>query len=90
MLFLNNDFVYRKIHEVNLLIPIKKNIISDDTIFLNETAALIFQLCNRAKNAHTLALLIFEKFIDADREEVLPELESYIQELISEKLIIER
>lgn len=90
MLFLNNDFVYREIHGVHLLIPVKKNAISDETIFLNETAALIFQLCSHAKNGHMLALQILEKFTDADKEEVLPELEDYIQNLISEELIIER
>ena len=49
MLFLNNDFVYREIHGVHLLIPVKKNAISDETIFLNETAALIYIQDNERK-----------------------------------------
>lgn len=90
MILLNKNFVYRKIHNVHFLVPIRKNDICDDTIFLNETAALVFQLYNQAKNAHELAVKASSNFIDADENEVISDLESYIQDLIKEGLLIER
>lgn len=90
MISLNQNFVFRKVYNVYFLVPIKKNNISNDTIFLNETAALIIKLCEQSQDVHTLATNVFSNFVDADADEVIPDLESYIQELINEGLLLER
>ncbi len=89
MLSLNSDFVLRKIYNVNLLIPIRKNSIADDAISLNDTAALIIEICKNAESVHDAAMCAFEKFIDDDPNEVVPEMETYIESLIKEGIIIE-
>ena len=76
--------------KVHLLIPIRRNNISRDVLFLNETAALIIDECSRADTAHDLALLISEKFVDVEKEDIMPELESYINELISSGILLKR
>lgn len=90
MISLNENFVYRKVYNVYFLVPVKRNNVSNDTIFLNETAALIFKLCEQVEDVHALAVQVFSNFIDANVDEVIPELESYIQELIYEGLLVER
>ena len=90
MLELNGNFVYRKIFDVNLLVPIRRNDISNDTLSLNTTAGLIIQACSKAKDSDTLALLLSEKFIDVNKEEIYLELKSYIENLISTGILIKR
>lgn len=90
MLELNGNFVYRKIFDVNLLVPIRKNDISNDTLSLNTTAGLIIQECSKAKDSDALALLLSEKFIDVNKEEIYLELKSYIENLISTGILIKR
>lgn len=90
MLSLNDCFVFRKIFNVHLLVPIKRNSISSDVLFLNETAALIIDECSNADTAHDLALSVSEKFVDVEKDDVVPELESYINELISSGILLRR
>lgn len=90
MLSLNDCFVFRKIFNVHLLVPVRKNDISADVLFLNETATLIIDECTGADNAHDLALTVAEKFTDVEKDDVAPELESYIEELIHSGILIKR
>ena len=90
MLTLNSDFVYRKIFDVNLLIPVRRNSISNDTLSLNNTAGVVFQECANANDAHSLAMLLCEKFIGVSKEEIYADLKTYIEDLISSGLLIEK
>lgn len=86
---LNKAFVLRKICHVYLLVPIKSNKISNDVMLLNESSAAIFQECSNAIDVHSLAILVAKKFIDVDVDEVVPEIESYVLELIDSGLLVE-
>ena len=90
MLELNGNFVYRKIFDVNLLVPIRKNGISNDTLSLNTTAGLIIQECSQTEDSDSLASLLSEKFIGTNREEIYLDLKSYIDNLISTGILIKR
>lgn len=90
MLFLNNDFVYRKIYNVHLLIPICRNDITMDTISLNDTAALIINKCNKSESVDELASCVANEFIDVDKDEIISDIREYVMELISEGLIKEQ
>ena len=90
MIEMNQDFILRKIYHVYLLVPIKSNKISNDVMVLNESSAAIFQECSNVIDTHALAMKVAEKFIDIDVEEVVPEIESYVLDLIDVGLLVER
>ncbi|MCM1218531.1 MAG: PqqD family protein [Lachnospiraceae bacterium] len=85
---MNPSFVLREIYHTFLLVPIRKNSISKDVIALNDTAAMIFQKCEKAESAHTLAEILAEEFLDIPAEEVIGKLEPYIETLIEQKLLV--
>lgn len=90
MILLNEVFILRKIFDVYLLIPTKSNTVSNDVLSLNRTVAIIVQEGVHATDTHDLANLVCEKFTDIDRDEIMPEIESYIKSLISSGILVER
>lgn len=85
---INQSFVLRKICNVFLLIPVKRNDITQDAISLNYTAAMIFQECKNALSSYELAKIVSGKFEDISEEEIMEELKFYIDSLIEQGLII--
>lgn len=84
---INPAYVFRKIYDVNLLVPVRKNKISKDVISLNDTAALIFQKCDSTDSEQELAELLADRFVDVTQEEVLSELKAYIDSLVKQGFI---
>lgn len=85
---LNQSLVLRKIYNVFLLIPIKRNNVTQDAIALNNTAAMIFQECENASSSYELAEIVAKKFNNASEEEIIEELKTYIDSLIEQGIII--
>lgn len=85
---LNPVFVLRKIYNIYLLVPIRKNNIANEAIALNDTAALIFQNCEQSKTSHELACTVASYFIDNTESEIVEILEPYINDLIKENYLL--
>lgn len=84
---INPAFVFRKVYDVNLLVPVRKNAISSDVISLNDTAALIFEDCEKSDSEQELAELLADRFVDVSREEVISMLVPYIRSLLEQGFI---
>lgn len=89
MLKLNQCFVLRKLYDVNLLIPIKNNHISNDALLLNSTAALIIEECLHADSISSLSALVCDRFIDVDKNDIFNDIAAYIRKLLSDGIIVE-
>ena len=87
---INSAFVLRRIHNVSFLIPIRKNSISTEAIYLNNTAALIFELCNLAESSDELARIVAKRFIDIDEitatNKLKPHIDSFLKNGLLEKI----
>lgn len=85
---INPAFVLRTIYNVKFLIPVRKNTITTEAIHLNNTAALIFELCSLAKSPEELASIVAKQFVDIDevtaKNRLLPYIISYIEQGILE------
>lgn len=90
MFKLNECFVLRKIYNVNLLIPVKNNKISNDALLLNDTASLVIEECAKADNVYDLASSVCDKFIDVDKNEIFGDILAYAEKLFSDGIIVER
>lgn len=88
MMRLNENFVLRKIYDVYLLIPVKKNFISNDAVALNKTSALIFKECSKFNNIPELVENLTKLFEVDNRTTVETELELYVKEMINQGLIL--
>lgn len=85
----NPAFILRKICDLYLLIPRRKNEITMQTIALNNTAAIIFLHCKEANNPEELALIVSKYFNDISQEDVSNCLVPYIRELIQDGFLIQ-
>ena len=90
MFQLNDVFVLRKIYDVNLLVPIKNNKISNDALLLNGTASLIIEECTKADSVENLSSSVCDKFIDVDKNEIFDDILAYTKKLLSDGIIVER
>lgn len=83
---ISSDYAYRKIHGVAVLVPITKNTISRNLIYLNETAEKIFLYCKQSDSISELADSVLRDYKDGDkyRENMI----AYIHDLIKNRLII--
>ena len=88
MMRLNENFVLREIYDVYLLIPIKKNSISNDVVSLNKTSALIFKECSKFEDVHELVENLIRIFNVENDSSIEKELTLYIQEMINQGLIV--
>lgn len=89
MIKLNHVFVHRQIINKHLLVPIVKNDISNDVLYLNEVAALIIEECKEKNDIDELVGLISKRFVDDDIEKISMELRDYIQELLNSGILLE-
>lgn len=89
MIKLNQIFVHRKIIDKHLLVPVIKNNISNDTLYLNEVAALIITECEGKNNIDEVIDLIIKNFTDNDIEKISIELREYAKELLKIGILIE-
>lgn len=93
MLSLNSNFVFRNIYDVKLLVPKKRNDISNDVIYLNDTAAMIIEACCKWKNSQEddmtqMANALANQFMGEDKETIAKDIREYIEGLISTKLLV--
>lgn len=93
MLSLNSNFVFRNIYGVKLLVPKKRNEISNDVIFLNDTAAMIIEACckwesSQINDMDKMVNELANRFVDGDKETIIKDIREYIQGLISIKLLV--
>ena len=83
---LNEKFVLRNIYGKSLLVPICKNNITQNVISLNLTSSMIFENCSKFDSAVELGKYIASKF--SSNEEILADLEEYIDMLIKQGFLV--
>lgn len=77
----NPDFIYRKIVDEVVLIPIHKQVADMDCIYtLNSVGASVWQLLEEHDTKMTLQSALLEEF-DAPLEMLSSDLDSFLQEL---------
>lgn len=77
---INRNFVLRKIRNEYFLVPYRKNNISSDVIFLNNTCGVIFENAEKCIDKNILAEYVAEYFNvnnDADAKEQINEFIEY-------------
>ncbi len=76
------DFIFRKVVEEMILVPIHQNMGDMDCIYtLNEVGAFIWEILALPKTREELQTAVMNDF-DADPGEVLADLDQFLQELI--------
>lgn len=90
ILKLNENFVLRKLFDVYLLVPIRRNSITKDAITMNKTAAMIFEEASKTNDVVELAELVLSHFCveDIELEKTKSILYEYIKTLITENLLV--
>jgi len=84
----NSNLVLREIYGKNILMPVKYNEASNDPIFLNETAALIWKLADNVQNITDLVSAVCSEYgLKVDSAEAVA-IEGFVNQLIESKLII--
>lgn len=84
----NSNLVLREIYGKNILMPVKYNEASNDPIFLNETAALIWKLADNVQNITDLVSAVCSVYgLKVDSAEAVA-IEGFVNQLIESKLII--
>lgn len=85
----HSDFVLRKVYGKSLLMPVRYNNVSNDPIFLNSVASLIWELAAMGNSKGQIVDEIRKIYqLASDSMEVIA-VKNFIQELIDMKLIIE-
>lgn len=84
----NPNLILREIYGKNILMPIRNNEASNDPIYFNEVAALIWKLSDGAKDPNDLLVSVCQSYnLDTDSAEAAA-VEGFIDQLIESKLII--
>lgn len=84
----NPNLILREIYGKNILMPIRNNEASNDPIYFNEVAALIWKLSDGAKDSNDLLVSVCESYnLEIDSAEAAA-VEGFINQLIESKLII--
>ena len=84
----NPNLILREIYGNNILMPIRNNEASNDPIYFNEVAALIWKLSDGAKDPNDLLVSVCESYnLEIDSAEAAA-VEGFINQLIESKLII--
>lgn len=85
----HSDFVLRKVYGKSLLMPVRYNNVSNDPIFLNSVASLIWELAAMGNSKGQIVDEIRKIYqLASDSMEVIA-VKNFIQELIDMKLILE-
>lgn len=84
----NPDLILREIYGKYILIPIRYNEASNDSIYFNEAAALIWKLSAKANDKKELLSFVCEAYdLRIDSAEAAA-IEGFIDQLIESKLIM--
>lgn len=84
----NPDLILREIYGKNILMPIRYNEASNDPIYFNEVAALIWKLSDGAKDSTELLSFVCDVYdLKTDSAEAAS-VEGFIDQLIESKLIM--
>lgn len=84
----NPDLILREIYGKNILMPIRYNEASNDPIYFNEVAALIWKLSDRAKDSTDLLNAVCQSYnLETDSAEAAS-VEGFIDQLMESKLIM--
>lgn len=85
----HSDFVLRKVYGKSLLMPVRYNDVSNDPIFLNSVASLIWELAAMGNSNGQIVDEIRKiyQLVPDSMEDIA--VKNFIQELIDMKLIIE-
>lgn len=84
----NSDLILREIYGKNILMPIRYNEASNDPIYLNEVAALIWKLSDGAKDPHDLLSSVCHEYnLEKDSAEAAA-VEGFINQLMENQLIL--
>ena len=84
----NPDLILREIDGKNILMPIRYNEASNDPIYFNEVAALIWKLSDGAKDPTELLSFVCDAYnLKTDSAEAAA-VEGFIDQLIEGKLIM--
>lgn len=84
----NYNLTLREIYGKNILMPIRNNEASNDPIYFNEVAALIWKLSDGAKDPNDLLVSVCQSYnLETDSAEAAA-IEGFINQLIESKLII--
>ena len=84
----NPDLILREIYGKNILMPIRYNEASNDPIYFNQVAALIWKLSDGAKDPTDLLNAVCQSYnLESDSAEAAA-VEGFINQLIESNLII--
>ena len=76
----NEDFIFRKVVEEMILVPIKQNIAEMDQIYtLNEVGAFLWELLSQPRSLKELQQAVLAEF-EADPQNVLADVSRFIQD----------
>ena len=78
VLRLSADFVLRKIFHVSLLIPIRRNKVGNDVLYINDTVACVIETCDGSKNKDELVEFVVNKFNDDNKNEIRKDIEKLL------------
>ncbi len=85
----NPDFIYRKIVEESVLVPLHKDVADMDCIYtLNSVGAFIWEQLEQPATADALQAALLEAY-DADPEVLQADLARFVEEMISIGALIE-
>lgn len=85
----NPDLILREIYGKSILMPIRYNEASNDPIYFNEVATLIWKLSDDAKDPADLLDAVCKSYnLETDSAEAAA-VEGFINQLMESKLILE-
>lgn len=85
----NPDLILREIYGKNILMPIRYNESSNDPIYFNEVAALIWKLSDDAKDPTDLLNAVCQSYNLETNSAEAAVVEGFINQLLESKLILE-
>lgn len=85
----NPNLILRKIYGKNIIMPIRYNEASNDPIYFNEVAAMIWELSDKTANVEELLNSVCQTFGLSDDSAEAAGVKGFIKQLIESKLIIE-
>ena len=79
----NANFIFRRIIEEMILVPINKNVVNMDSIYtLNDLGAFLWEKLEKPCTVVELQQAVLDEY-DVDQETVQTDLESFIEEMMS-------
>ncbi len=84
----NSDLILREIYGKNILMPIRYNDASNDPIYFNEVAALIWKLSDASKDYNELFYSVCQTYDLEENSAEAAAVKGFINQLIENKLIL--